>query len=211
MRFFWFAHWLYTQIGKLWLWLIFPIFLTFCSMKDMEIYFRLRKKPVISRWFRFLFASVKEKHSRLKKYIRSRGLYSWAETSCLSHRDDPESWAIPKTNWSQTQIITHRVHICYIYLQEWLKSRIHVGKYAIHGPYGWFFPCISLRFTQWFLGYWYVGLPWNYLFQWLTLRNGLPPKLKYMILKMASSSPVTFAVKMPKNLWKIHHHIDLAK
>ena len=31
---------------------------------------------------------------------------------------------------------SHRIHVWYIYLHEWLIFMVHVGKYTIHGSYG---------------------------------------------------------------------------
>ena len=31
---------------------------------------------------------------------------------------------------------THRIHVWYIYLHEWLIFMVNVGKYTIHGSYG---------------------------------------------------------------------------
>ena len=35
---------------------------------------------------------------------------------------------------------THRIHVWYIYLHEWLILVVHVGKYTIHGSYGNYIP-----------------------------------------------------------------------
>ena len=36
--------------------------------------------------------------------------------------------------WMMNQ--THRIHVWYIYLHEWLIFMVNVGKYTIHGSYG---------------------------------------------------------------------------
>ena len=33
--------------------------------------------------------------------------------------------------------ITHMLHVWYIYLHDWVIFRANVGKYTIHGAYGW--------------------------------------------------------------------------
>ena len=45
-----------------------------------------------------------------------------------------------KNGWvvvtSQFIILTHMLHVLYIYLQNWMIFRANVGKYTIHGAYG---------------------------------------------------------------------------
>ena len=78
----------------------------------------------------------------------TRGQFQYDPASLLERRPGDQVTLRKFIVSTGDEILPHRIHVWYIYLDEWLIFMANVGKYTIHGWHG--YPLISLGLQRGF-------------------------------------------------------------